>query len=389
MNYILFDGSFRESLLPFTFTRPVADIRIGILTIREKWEKHLRFTTTTLTEEYLEEKYPLLELDHNIFINAGFIPNPSFVQAVKDLKSHQKIVCGEHVIAFYTSLDQEEVDLEVYETIVLEDVVAIENKQDLFLKNEYALQLDYELVTTDSFSEEIPEGVQAIHPENIFIEEGAIVNPCILNASSGPIYIGKDAVVLDGAMIRGPFSLGEKSVIKMGAKIYGATTIGPGCKIGGEVKNSVVFENSNKGHEGYLGNSVVGAWCNFGADTNVSNLKNNFGEVKSWSYETEGYENTDQLFCGLMMGDHSKTGINTMLNTGTVVGVNANIFGSDMPEKFVPSFTWGGSSVLQEYELKKAMDTAKKMMKFAGQDLSEQDQLILEEVFHQTKKYRD
>ncbi|MDO6737413.1 GlmU family protein [Wenyingzhuangia sp. 2_MG-2023] len=389
MNYILYDGSFREALLPFTYTRPVADIRIGILTIREKWEHYLRLTTTTLTEEYLEDKYPILELEQNIFINAGYIPNTSFVEAVKNLKPNQKITFQEDTIAFYTTDDQEEVDFETYETIDLELVEAIEYKWDLFLKNEYALKQDFDLLTADEISEPIPEGVQAIEKENIFIEEGAKISPCILNASSGPIYIGKNAVVLDGAMIRGPFALGENAVVKMGAKIYGATTVGPNCKVGGEIKNSILFGFSNKGHEGYLGNSVVGEWCNFGADTNVSNLKNNYSDVKVWSYEEDDYENTGQTFCGLMMGDHSKTGINSMLNTGTVVGVNANIFGSTMPEKFVPSFSWGGIKEKEEYNFDKAMETATKVMNRASQEFTAQDKAILEEVFKQTQKYRD
>ena len=389
MNYILYDGAFREALLPFTFTRPVADIRIGILTIREKWEKYLRLTTTTLTEEYLSDKFPMLEMEGNIFINAGYLPNQEFFKAVKNLKANQKVVCNEDILAFYSTEDQDEVDFDSYESIVLENIECIEHKWDLFLKNEYAIQQDFELLTTDEISMEIPEGVQAINKEQIFIEEGATIFPCILNASSGPIYIGKEATILDGALIRGPFALGEKALIKMGAKIYGATTVGPNSKVGGEIKNSIIFGNSNKGHEGYLGNSVVGEWCNFGADTNISNLKNTFSKVRLWSYEEEIYEDTQQMFCGLMMGDHSKTGINAMFNTGTVVGVSANIFGSDLPEKFIPSFTWGGNKLVDVYNLKKAIRTATKMMELSHQEISEQDKMILEEVYHQTKKYRN
>ncbi|ANW95998.1 glucose-1-phosphate thymidylyltransferase [Wenyingzhuangia fucanilytica] len=389
MNYILYDGAFRAALLPFTFTRPVADLRIGILTIREKWEKYLGLTTTTLTEEYLSDKYPMLEMEANVFINAGYIPNIDFFKAVKNLKANQKVVCKDDILAFYSTEDQEEVDFDTYESITIENVESIENKWDLFLKNEYAILQDFEMLTKDEISMEIPEGVQAVNKSQIFIEEDATISPCILNASNGPIYIAKDAVVLDGALIRGPFALGEKALVKMGAKIYGATTIGPNCKVGGEVKNSIIFANSNKGHDGYLGNSVIGEWCNFGADTNVSNLKNTFSKVRLWNYEDEIYEDTQQMFCGLMMGDHSKTGINAMFNTGTVVGVSANIFGSDLPEKFIPSFTWGGGKLMDVYNLKKAIRTARKMMELSHCEISEQDIFILEEVYQQTKKYRN
>ncbi|WP_010135852.1 putative sugar nucleotidyl transferase [Ochrovirga pacifica] len=388
MNYILYDGSFRDSLLPFTFTRPVADLRIGILTIREKWETALRTTTTTLTEEYLENKYPLVEMEFNVFINSGYLPNTDFIEEVKKLKPHQKIVCNKEVIAFYSTEDQEEIHLDDYDTIYLKNVESLENKWDLFLKNDVAIREDFKQITHDRISEELPNYVQAVEKEQIFIEEGALINPCFLNASSGPIYIGKDAVILDGAMLRGPIALGEKAVVKMGAKIYGATTIGPGCKVGGEIKNSILFANSNKGHEGYLGDSVVGEWCNFGADTNVSNLKNNYSNVRLWNYELESFEDTQQKNCGLMMGDHSKTGINTMFNTGTVLGVFVNIFGSHMPDKFVPSYSWGGTKNKKTYDFNKAIETATKVINKPNQELSLEDVAILKEIFHQTEKYR-
>ncbi|NIJ46382.1 UDP-N-acetylglucosamine diphosphorylase/glucosamine-1-phosphate N-acetyltransferase [Wenyingzhuangia heitensis] len=388
MNYILFDGAFRDALLPFTFTRPVADIRIGILTIREKWERFLRLTTTTLTEDYLENKYPMLEMEENIFINAGYLPNMEFFKAVKSLKQNQAVFCNDEMIAFYSTRDQEEIDFSTYEVIEIEGVKAIEHKWDLFLLNDLAIRQDFEMLTADEISADIPEFVQAINKENIFIEEGAVINPCVLNASSGPIYIAKDAVVLDGALIRGPFALGEKALVKMGAKIYGATTVGPNCKVGGEIKNSILFANSNKGHEGYLGNSIIGEWCNFGADSNVSNLKNTYSKVRLWSYEDEIYEDSNQLLCGLMMGDHSKTSINTMFNTGTVVGVSANIFGSDLPEKFIPSFSWSGNKIIDVYTFKKAIRTATKMMELSNVEISEQDISILEHVNTLTEKYR-
>lgn len=389
MNYILYDGANRDALLPFTYTRPVADIRIGILTIREKWEKYLGYTTTSLTEEYLEDKYPLVEMEQNIFINAGYLPSVSFFKAVKSLQPNQKVICDGEVIAFYTVEEQEQVDFDSYESIVVNDVVSLDSKWELFLNNDIAIRLDFDMLTEGRFSEAIPDYVQAVNKDDIFIEEGAILNPCILNASTGPIYIGKNAVVLDGALVRGAFALCEGSVLKMGAKIYGATTIGPKCKVGGEVKNSILFANSNKGHEGYLGDSVIGEWCNFGADTNISNLKNNYSAVKLWNYQGNFFEDTQQTFCGLMMGDHSKTGINTMLNTGTVVGVYTNIFGAAMPDKFVPSYSWGGTKDRTEYEFNKAITTAKRVMGRAGVEITNEEINILEEVFKLSKKYRE
>ncbi|MDB4297394.1 putative sugar nucleotidyl transferase [Flavobacteriaceae bacterium] len=388
MNYILFDSAVREALLPLTFTRPVADIRIGILTIREKWERYLRLTTTTLTEEYLEEKFPMLELEHNVFIDASFIPTTEFFEKVRNLKENQAISYNEELIAFYSSDVQEDLDFDNYELISLENPIEqIENKWDIFTKNELAIQLDFELLTADEISADIPDFVTTVNKENIFVEEGVVWNPCIINASSGPIYIGKNAVVLDGALVRGPFALCENSVLKMGAKIYGPTTIGPNSKIGGEVKNSVVFGNSNKGHEGYLGNSVIGEWCNFGADTNVSNLKNTYSSVLLWNYETGTYEKTNQQFCGLIMGDHSKTGINTMFNTGTVVGVSSNIFGAGFPEKFIPSFSWGASKVMDTFKIKKAVKVAKKVLELNGQELSDIDISILNHIYGETSIY--
>ena len=335
MNYILFDGNVRNSLLPFTYTRPVADIRIGILTIREKWEKTLGLTTTTITEEYLEEKYPMVELAENVLINASFIPSKELVKQVKKLTKNQAIFKDEEVIAFFTSDTQEEVDFTTYEQIEFEDdLIQVKNTWDIFSLNDKAIQADFDLITEGRKSQPIPEGVHCINKQDIFIEEGATVLFASLNASKGPIYIGKDAKIMEGSMVRGPLAMCQGAILKMGAKIYGATTIGPNCKVSGEVNNSILFGNSNKGHEGYLGNSVLGEWCNIGADTNTSNLKNNYAEVKLWNYETGRFAKTGLQFCGLMMGDHSKCGINTMFNTGTVIGVSANIFGSGFPRNF-------------------------------------------------------
>ena len=389
MNYILFDGTVREALLPFTFTRPVADIRIGILTIREKWEKYLGYTTTTVTEEYLSEKYPMVEMESNLMINASFLPNPNLVEKIKNLKSNQALFAGDTVIAFFTSDTQDEVDFDTYEIMEHQDeVITVAHTWDIFSKNDAAIRADFELLTADRKSQAIPKSVNVIAPENIFIEEGAKLEFVTLNASTGPIYIGANSEIMEGSVIRGPFALCESGRVKLATKVYGATTVGPHSVIGGEVNNSVLFGYSNKGHDGFLGNSVLGEWCNIGADSNNSNLKNNYEPVKLWSYETENFAQTGLQFCGLMMGDHSKCGINTMFNTGTVVGVSANIFGSGFPRNFVPSFSWGGASGFTTYQTNKAFQTAKIAMARRNVEFTDLDAAILEHVFESTKKYR-
>lgn len=389
MNYILFDGPSRNNLLPFTYTRPVADIRVGILTIREKWEFFLDSTTTTVTEEYLSDKYPMVEMEENVMINASYLPNLSLVERVKSLTENQAIFKGEDVIAFFAKEGQDDIDFELYDAIEFdEELIEINNTWDIFSKNGKAIQEDFSLLTKGRSSEPIPPSNNIIAPENIFIEEGAQLEFTTLNASKGPIYIGKNTEIMEGSVIRGPLALCEGSVIKLNAKIYGPTTVGPYSKIGGEVNNSVLFGYSNKGHDGFLGNSVLGEWCNLGADTNNSNLKNNYAEVRLWDYQTEGFAKTGLQFCGLMMGDHSKCGINTMFNTGTVVGVSANIFGSGFPRNFVPSFSWGGSSGFTTYLTKKAFEVAEVVMSRRDIVFSNQDKSILEHVFEETKKYR-
>ncbi|SHI29214.1 GlmU family protein [Algibacter luteus] len=389
MNYILFDGPSRNNLLPFTFTRPVADIRVGILTIREKWEAFLKTTTTTVTEDYLTDKYPMVEMDENIMINASYLPNLELVEMVRDLTENQAIFSGEDVVAFFTKEAQDDINFDTYEAIELaDDIIKIENTWDIFSKNGEAIQEDFALLTKENTSQPIPSSNNVIAPENIFIEEGAKLEFATLNASTGPIYIGKNAEIMEGAIIRGPLALCEGAGIKLGAKIYGPTTVGPFSKVGGEVNNSVIFGYSNKGHDGFLGNSVLGEWCNLGADTNNSNLKNNYAEVRLWDYQTQGFAKTGLQFCGLMMGDHSKCGINTMFNTGTVVGVSANIFGSGFPRNFVPSFSWGGHSGFTTYLTKKAFEVATVVMARRNVEFSDQDKAILEHVFEETKQYR-
>jgi len=389
MNYILFDGPYRNNLLPFTYTRPVADIRVGILTIRQKWESYLEYTTTTITEDYLSAKFPMVEMSENIMINASFLPSLQLVELVKGLQHNQALFKEEDVIAFYAKEGEEVKDFSNFEAIEYKgDVLKIEHTWDIFSKNCEAISEDFNLITKDRQSQPIPDTVNTINPENIFIEEGATLNFCTLNASFGPIYIGKDAEVMEGSIVRGPLALCNNAVLKLGVKIYGPTTIGPYSKVGGEVSNSVLFGFSNKGHDGFLGNSVLGEWCNLGADTNNSNLKNNYAEVRLWDYQTEGFAKTGLQFCGLMMGDHSKCGINTMFNTGTVVGVSANIFGSGFPRNFVPSFSWGGSKGFVTYKTNKAFEVAKVVMARRKEEFTEKDKAILEHIFEETKQYR-
>jgi UDP-N-acetylglucosamine diphosphorylase/glucosamine-1-phosphate N-acetyltransferase len=388
MNYILFDGPNRAALLPFTYTRPVADIRIGIMTIREKWELYLGVTTTTVTEDYLSDKYPMVEMEQNIMINASYIPNEALVNQIKNLKENQAIFDGDTMVAFY-SLEDQEIDFNTFKTVKLKGtLLKVETTWDIFSKNGEAIEADFKLLTANRISAPIPEQTVAFNSEAIFIEDGAELPLCVLNATNGPIYIGKNTEIMEGSMVRGPFALCEGSTLKMGTKIYGPTTVGPYSKVGGEVNNSVFFGYSNKGHDGFLGNSVIGEWCNLGAGTNNSNLKNNYAEVRLWSYETENFAKTGLQFCGLMMGDHSKCGINTMFNTGTVVGVSANIFGSGFPRNFIPSFSWGGAKGFSTYRTTKAFEVAVEVMKRRDFEFSAQESAILEHVFEASSAYR-
>jgi len=375
--------------LPFTFTRPVADIRIGILTIREKWEKYLGSTITTITEDYLSERFPMVEMEENVLINASFLPNAELADLVANLRANEAVFYGEDVIAFYTAETQDEVDFSTYTHIEFEGpVLRIENTWDIFSKNGEALQADFDLLTEGRKSAPISKTNSLVNPANIFLEEGASVEYSILNATEGPIYLGKNSEVWEGNLIRGGFALCEKAVVKMGARIYGPTTVGPYSKVCGEISNTVIFGYSSKGHEGYLGNSVLGEWCNIGADSNNSNLKNNYAKVRLWNYDTEKFEQTGLQFCGLMMGDHSKTAINTMFNTGTVIGVNCNIYVPGFPRNFIPSFSWGGASGFTTYQPNKAFEAAKVMMARRGVEFNEMDANILNHVFEESKQWR-
>ena len=397
MNFILFDDQAWKSLLPLTFTRPVSEIRVGILSIHEKWEMSLDGKASWHTQEYLAQKYPMTFYGTpNLWINGKVCPTPKLVKEIKQLKAKQALVGSDTLIAFNSGRDLSfpdklELDRLAHNFEIIQskaDFIAVNYPWEIFTQNARAIEEDFELITKGRKSRPISGTNKFSNSEKIFIEEGAKVECSILNSSTGPIYIGKNAEVMEGCLIRGPFALGEGAVLKMGTKIYGATTIGPGCKVGGEINNSVLFANSNKAHDGFLGNSVIGEWCNIGADSNNSNLKNNYGNVKIWSYALEEMMDTGQQFCGLFMGDHSKCGINTMFNTGTVVGVNANIFGGDFPIHFIPSFSWGGAEAFEDYRLEKAIQTAELVMARRKIKLSKEDKKILSHIFHSTKKFR-
>jgi UDP-N-acetylglucosamine diphosphorylase/glucosamine-1-phosphate N-acetyltransferase len=389
MNYILFDGPNRTALLPFTYTRPVADIAWGIGSIRDSWERVLGFTTSTITEPYLSEVWPTVFFESNVFINAAYLPTPDLVNKVKGLNEGEGIFDGEAVVAFFADDSEEDINFERLKAIdTVGDFLSISNTWDIFSKNDLAIALDFDILTEDRDSEPIPESVQVIGQGQVFIEAGAQLQYCILNATNGPIFLGAHSEVMEGSLIRGPFALGSHAMVKMGAKIYGATTIGAKSKVGGELNNVVMFPFSNKGHEGFLGNAVIGSWCNLGADTNNSNLKNSYENVRLWDYAEERFAKTGLQFCGLMMGDHSKSAINTMFNTGTVVGVASNIFGAGFAKNFIPSFSWGGIQNSSIHSFEKAVATAKIMMERKGEILSESDQMILEEVYKQSQKWR-
>ncbi|MEX0811782.1 MAG: GlmU family protein [Chitinophagales bacterium] len=393
MALILFDGKEREQLLPLTYTRPVAELRIGILKISEKWEQHLDQKASFFTQPYLSEKFPIDASDKCLLVNGSVCPDEKLVETIDNLDRGVWLIKEEQKIAL--KLNREDLPASLEDLLGLElktqnyeaEIFAINHLWDIFNKNNIALESDFELLTKGRSSESIPASNQIVG-DRIFLEKGAKVNFTTLNSTNGPIYIGEKAEIMEGAMIRGGLALCESAVLKMGAKIYGASTFGPHCKIGGEVNNSVFQGFSNKAHDGFLGNSVIGEWCNLGADTNNSNLKNDYGPVKIWNYPKRSFANTGLQFCGLMMGDHSKCSINTMFNTGTVVGVFANIFGSGFPRNFVPSFSWGGSRGMIEYNLDKAFKVAETVMSRRDKVLDEKEKAILSYIFEVTKTFR-
>ena len=393
MNYIFFDDNFRQHLLPLTYTRPISDLRLGILTIGEKWAKHLNASFSNITEDYLKQKFPAIIEGDNLLINSRLIPSTQLIERITGLKTNEILTSNNMVLA--TRLTQNDV-LEYMETkkwkgqeIVYDfSFDFLKNTFDIFKKNEKEIAADFQLLTENRVSEKISKTNNIAGAENIFVEKGARIEFATINATLGKVYIGKDAEIMEGALIRGSFALCEGSTIKMGAKIYGPTTIGPFSKAGGEINNVVIQGYTNKGHDGFLGNSVLGEWCNIGADSNNSNLKNNYAEVRLWNYNTNNFAPTGLQFCGLIMGDHSKCGINTMFNTGTVIGVSSNIFGTGFPRNFVPSFAWGGASGFIEYNFKKAIEVAALVMERRNLEFNAVEEAILKAVFNISAQYR-
>mgnify|MGYP006289489633 CR=1 FL=1 len=393
MNYILFDDQCRNNLLPLTFTRPAAEIRVGILTIREKWESRLHKKCSWNTLKYLSAKYPLQTGADNILINGRLIPDTLLMDAIQSLRT--KDVLQFQNIPLAVRLPEEDtrnfVPASVSKYTAVEykkEPVIISNPWDIFKINGEAIQKDFEYLTANRESGELSASNNILGKDNIFVEPGVKAEFATINAFNGPVYLGKDTEIMEGSLIRGPFAICEGSTLKLGAKIYGPSTIGPQCKVGGEVNNSVFFGYSNKAHDGFLGNSVIGEWCNIGADSNNSNLKNNYAEVKLWNYDKESFIKTGLQFCGLIMGDHSKCGINTMFNTGTVIGVSANIFGSGFPRNFIPSFAWGGAHGYTTYSLPKAFETAKLVMSRRNKEFNDIEKKIFREIYDFSEKYR-
>ena len=392
-SYVLFDDPYRDHLLPFTFIRPVSEIRIGILTIREKWERWTGRTFSYQTTGYLQDKYRLQLSDENMLINGAVTPNERLIAEIMSLDPRQDLVQGNVFIAgCLDRKDMEEFDGLPPQGYKIQDTQTafncISRLWHLYRLNESELNSDFNLITAGRTSMPVNATNNIIKPENLFVEEGAVLDYVTINATKGPVYIGRNTLIMEGSMIRGPMALCEGAIIKMGARIYGPTTIGPYSKAGGEITNSVIMGFSNKVHDGYIGNSVIGEWCNIGAGTNASNLKNNFGYVKLWDYATGKFEDTELQFCGLFMGDYSRCGINTMFNTGSVVGISSNIYGTGFPGSFIPSFTWGGAPGFETYRLTNALETIEKCMELHNKPLDEPDKKIINQLFALTGRYR-
>jgi UDP-N-acetylglucosamine diphosphorylase/glucosamine-1-phosphate N-acetyltransferase len=394
MNYILFDDNTWNELRPLTFTRPVCEMRVGILTIKEKWEKYLNARCSYLTKDYLQEKFTLTVTGDNTLINGSVIPTAELLSEIDTLQQGEVLKKGDIVCAVKLNRKQvEEFDFENTGNLKVVESVSelkrVAHLWDIFRMNGEAIEHDFKIITKGRKSQLLSKTNTVIGNNEVFVERGAVVECATINTKNGPVYIGKNTEIMERSAIRGPFALCEGSTVKMGAKIYGPTTVGPYSKVGGELNNVVLFAYSNKGHDGFLGNAVVGEWCNFGADTNNSNLKNNYSEVKMWNYTQNRFVKTGLQFCGLVMGDHSKCGINTMFNTGTLVGVGANIFGSGFPRNFIPSFAWGGSHGFSDTVIEKSFEVARLVMERRNIELTEIDEKILRHIFDITAKYRE
>ena len=379
--------SARTKLLPLTYTRPIAQIRIGILTIAEKWSRLLDSTDCGYkTAVYLQSKYTLPKKSDvdTLWINSNVLPNPELVTAIQSLQAGEALFSGDQLISSRGGNESAYDKKKVFNG----EISQVIYPWDIFLLNGKEIQNDFDLITKGKKSEPINDPHTITYGKDIFLEKGASVKAAVLNAEYGPIYIGKDAEIQEGAVIRGPFALCQESIVGMGGKVRGDVTVGPFSKIGGEVSKSILFGFSNKAHDGYLGNSIIGEWCNLGAGTSNSNLKNNYAPVKMWNYESKVFEETGLQFCGLIMGDHSKAGINTMFNTGSTVGVSANLFGEGFPRQIIPSFSWGGSRGLMTYRFDKAIETIRAVMSRRDLELSEEDHEILKYIFDATSEVR-
>ena len=384
MNIILFDTE-RENLHPLTFTRPISYFRVGIVTIKQKWEFYYK-SVSVKTVDYLSEKFPIKLQKNNIWVDSSILPNENLITEINSLRKGEFLEKEGNLIAVCNH-DVNTSGLNAIESH--SEFNKINNLWDVFSLNGKEINSDFFHLVKGSVGEKISKSNTVIGNNPIYLEKGSKVECSILNSTDGPIYIGVDAEIMEGSMVRGPFAMCNNSVLKMGSKIYDSTTLGPYCKVGGEVNNSVFFGYSSKSHDGFLGNSVIGEWCNLGADTNNSNLKNNYEEVKLWNYKIERFKKTGLKFCGLIMADHSKCGINTMFNTGTVVGVSANIFGSSFPRNIIPSFSWGGASGFTTYKTNKVFEVASVVMGRRNIEFSDMDKSILEKVFELTSKYRN
>lgn len=385
MNIVLFDDKEWGNLRPLTLNKPFAELRMGILTFKERWEKLMEGNYSYYTENYLSEKYEIQISDENLFVNPSFFPNENLVNSIRNLNKGESIWFDNQMIAGHFSVGEFEKRNNSINRINFQEIIHIKQLWDLFTYNDKAIQFDFELITKGRKSQPISETNGVINSENIFLEEGAVVEFAVLNAKEGPIYVGKNAEIMEGSLVRGSLALCENAKLNLGAKIYSGTTIGPYCKVGGEVNNSILMGFSNKGHDGFLGNSVLGEWCNLGADTNNSNLKNNYSEIKVWDYESNNYVDTGLQFCGLMMGDYAKSAINTQFNTGTVVGISANVFDAGFPPKFIPSFSWGGGKNSEKFDLEKSFEAAEKMMERRKKILTEKEKRIIEYIFQLTE----
>jgi UDP-N-acetylglucosamine diphosphorylase/glucosamine-1-phosphate N-acetyltransferase len=393
MAIILFDDNASQTLLPLTYTRPVANLRIGILTIAEKWAKHLNTTFSYHTRAYLQAKFPVEISEENIFINGAFCPDEYLLESIDKLQSGDALKHNSQLVAVKLNrIDARTFDFNHDYSRVIDHThtpVSITHPEEIFRKNDIELRKDFQLLTKGRTSATI-SSTNTIIGEEFFAEDTATAECSTFNTKNGPIYLGNNADVWEGVHIRGAFALCDNSQVKMGAKIYGATTVGPFCRVGGEINNSVIWGYSSKGHEGYLGNSVMGEWCNIGADSNNSNLKNNYAEVKLWDYTSGHFRKTGLQFCGMIMGDHAKCAINTMFNTGTVVGVSANIFGAGFPHNFVPDFSWGGAGGFETYSLKKMFETTQKVFdRRENRPFDQVEQDILTHIFELTEYYRN